>query len=160
MLELVRKNNLLYVKVLMDLRLPIEYQNIVYNKGKKEDLLLPEVIMHILAKNGNIRFWNGVKYIKLNLGQFYDIIECKKYKVKDYVEPKKEVKQQVQQPKKEAPVEQPKVEEKKEEKPVEQPKVEEVKQEQPKNEQKHYDNNKKQRHNNNKQNNQNQGGDK
>ena len=134
MLELVRKNTQLYVKVLMNISLPIQYQNRVFNeKGDKVDLLLEDEVMHILARNGNIKCWTGEKFIKLNLGQFYDIMQKKNYKIVEYVEPKVEVKKEVQQPK-----------------------VEEVvKEEQPK----QNENNKKQRHNNNN-NNKQQGGDK
>ena len=145
MLELFRKNMQLYVKVLMNLRLPIKYQNKVFDKGEKNELLLPDEVTNILTRNGNIRLWNGEKYVKLNLGQFYDIMQRKEYNVVDYVEPKVEVKQP--EVKKE---EQPKVE-------VKQP---EVKKEENKNNQKN--NNNKQRHNNNNNNNNNkqQGGDK
>ena len=138
MIELLRKNGLLYAQVLMDLRLPITHKNEVFEKGKQEKLILPEGVMCILAHNGNIQFWNGKEYIKLNLGQFNRIIKKKDYTVKEYVEPKKE-----------EPKVEPKVEPKKEEPKVE-PKVElkeEVVKEQPK-EQKQNDN-KKQRHNNN-----------
>ena len=140
MLELVRKNNLLYVKALMKLGLPIQYQNKVFDKKERTELLLPEEVMHILTRNGNIRLFNGEKFIKLNLGQFYDVMKRKDYKIVDYVEPKKE-----------EPKQQPKVEPKKEEpkqEVVEQ--VEEPKQEQQKQQN---DNNKKQRHNNNHNNN-------
>jgi hypothetical protein len=162
MLELVRKNTQLYVKVLMNISLPIQYQNRVFNeKGDKVDLLLEDEVMHILARNGNIKCWTGEKFIKLNLGQFYDVMQKKNYKIVEYVEPKVEVKKEVQQPKVEVVKEEPKVEPKKEEpkievkKEVQQPKVEEVvNEEQPK----QHENNKKQRHNNN--NNKQQGGDK
>ena len=147
MIELLRKNGLLYAQVLMDLRLPIIHKNEVFEKGKQEKLILPEGVMCILAHNGNIQFWNGKDYIKLNLGQFNRIIKKKDYTVKEYVEPKKEepkVESKVEL-KKEEPKVEPKVEPKKEEPKVE-PKEEVVK-EQPK-EQKQNDN-KKQRHNNN-----------
>ena len=150
MLELFRKNMQLYVKVLMNLRLPIKYQNKVFDKGEKNELLLPDEVTNILTRNGNIRLWNGEKYVKLNLGQFYDIMQRKEYNVVDYVEPKVEVKQP--EVKKE---EQPKVEVKQPEAKVEEPKVEEVKKEEPKqnenkNQQpKNNNNNNKQRHNNN-----------
>ena len=156
MLELFRKNMQLYVKVLMNLRLPIKYQNKVFDKGEKNELLLPDEVTNILTKNGNIRLWNGEKYVKLNLGQFYDIMQRKEYNVVDYVEPKVEVKQP------EVKKEQPKVEVKQPEvkKEEEQPKVEvkqpEVKKEENKNNQKNNNNNNKQRHNNNNK----QGGDK
>jgi hypothetical protein len=141
MLELFRKNMQLYVKVLMNLRLPIKYQNKVFDKGEKNELLLPDEVTDILTKNGNIRLWNGEKYVKLNLGQFYDIMQRKEYTIVDYVEPKVEVKQP------EVKKEEPKVEVKPE-----------VKKEENKNNQKN--NNNKQRHNNNNNNNKQQGGDK
>lgn len=130
MIVMYNKENLLHARVVMDLRLAIPYQAQLFEKGKQERLLLPEEVMYILTHNGNIKIWNGKKFIKLNLGQFYDVIKNKDYVVENYVEPKKE---------------EPKV--------VEQPKKEEVKEE-PKHQQ---NENKKQRHNNNKQN---QGGDK
>ena len=125
MIELLRKNGILYAQVLMDLRLPIVHKDEVFEKGKQEKLILPEGVMCILAHNGNIQFWNGKEYIKLNLGQFNRIMKKANYTVKEYAEPKKE---------------EPKVE------PKVEPKEEVVK-EQPK-EQKQNDN-KKQRHNNN-----------
>ena len=158
MLELFRKNMQLYVKVLMNLRLPIKYQNKVFDKGEKNELLLPDEVTNILTRNGNIRLWNGEKYVKLNLGQFYDIMQRKEYNVVDYVEPKVEVKQpevKKEQPKVE--VKQPEV--KKEEEPKVEVKQPEVKKEENKNNQKN--NNNKQRHNNNNNNNnKQQGGDK
>ena len=93
MLELFRKNTELYVKVLMNLRIPVKYQNKTFGKGERTELLLPEQVNVILTNNGNIRLWNGEKYVKLNLGQFYDIMQRKEYNVVDYVEPKVEVKQ-------------------------------------------------------------------
>ena len=139
MLELFKKNDVLFVKVLMKLRLPIKYQNKVFGKEEQTILLLPEEVNFILARNGNIRLWNGKKFIKLNLGEFYDIIEKNQFKVVNFVEPKKE--QPVQQPK------------------VEQPKTEEVKNVEPKKEEVKQNDNKKQRHNNNNKP-QNSGGDK
>lgn len=145
MIELIKLNDLLYAKVLIDLRLPIEYQTKQFGKGKQEILLLPDEVMYILTCNGNIRIWNGEKYIKLNLGQFYGVIENKNYKLVNYVEPKKEEKPKV--------VEQPKEEK------IEEPEVvkEEIKvQPEVKEEPKQQNENKKQRHNKQ----QNQGGDK
>ena len=72
MLELFKKNDVLFVKALMQLRLPIKYQNKVFGKEEQTILLLPEEVNFILARNGNIRLWNGKKFIKLNLGEFYD----------------------------------------------------------------------------------------
>lgn len=164
MLELIKKNELLYVQVLLNLRLAVPYENKEFKKGERKELLLPEEVKAILIRNGNIKLFNGEKYIKLNLGQFHDVMKNKNYVVKDYVEPKKEVK--VEQPKvepkkEEVVVEAPKDEPKKE--VVEQPKqgdvvVETPKAEQPKKEYKN--DNKKQRHNNNNNNNNQQGGDK
>lgn len=152
MIELVRKNAVLYTKVLMNLRLPIEYKNKKFDTKEKVDLITPDEAMEILTKNGNIKFWNGETYIKLDLGQFYQVMQRKEYCIIDYVEPKKE---EVKiQPKVEPkPIEQPKVEVKEEEVIVE----EAPKQEQPKKEEnKQQNDNKKQRHNNN--NNTNKGG--
>ena len=143
MLELVKKENVLYVKVLMNLRIPVKYQNKVFDKKEQTLLLLPEEVNFILARNGNIKLWNGNKFVKLNLGEFYDVIQNNKFKVVEFVQPK------VEQPKKE------------EVKVVEQPKKEQPKKEEPvvkDNEHKQNDN-KKQRHNNNKPQ-QNGGGDK
>ena len=154
MIVMYKKENLLYAKVMMDLRLPIQYQNEIFGKGKQEKLLLPEAVMQILTRNGNIRIYNGKKYIKLNLGQFYDIIHNNRFRVEEMVEPKKEVVKE--QPKIEPKKEEPKVEPKKEV-VKEQPKVEEKKPENKKYEQHE---NKKQRHNNNNNKQQNQGGDK
>ena len=39
MLELFRKDMQIYVKVLMNLRIPIKYQNKVFGKGEKNELL-------------------------------------------------------------------------------------------------------------------------
>ena len=133
MLELIRKDMHLYTKVLMNIRLPIKYENKIFDGKDKVDLLLPEEVMYILARNGNILCWNGEKFVKVNLSQYADIMRFKNYKVIDYVEPKVEVK-------KEEPKQQPEPE----------VKEEVVKEEQPK----QYEN-KKQRHNNKQ-----QGGDK
>lgn len=152
MIVMYNKENLLHARVVMDLRLAIPYQAQLFEKGKQERLLLPEEVMYILTRNGNLKIWNGEKFIKLNLGQFYDVIKNKDYVVENYVEPKKEeVNVQpkvVEQPKQAELKQQQKVEPKKEEVNV-QPEVNE--------EPKHQQNeNKKQRHNNK----QNQGGDK
>ena len=176
MLELFRKNMHLYVKVLMNLRIPIKYQNKVFDVNEKTELLLTDEVMAILTKNGNIKLWNGNKFIKLNLGQFYDVIQNNNYTIVDYVEPKVEVKPPVvkkEEPKVEVKPPEVKKEEikveiqsevKKEEpkeEVVEQPEVKkeepkkEVKQYEAKNQQKHdnkqneHNENKKQRHNNN-----------
>lgn len=160
MLLLYRKNQELYVKVNLDLkrRLKMKPENKMFEVGDHVELLLPDDVMYLLTVNGNIRLWNGQKFIKLNLGQFYDVMKNKDYKIEDYVEPVKH-KEVVE----EKPIVQPKVEEKVEEEPVIEEPVQqvqpEVKQEQPKKDQNNNNNNnKKQRHNNNNKNN--QGGDK
>ena len=181
MLMMYKKDNLLYVKVMMDLKLDIAYQGVMFGKGKKEKLLLPEEVMCILKHNGNLKIFDGKKFIKLNLGQFYDLYINQKFVIEEIIEkpkpveqPKVEVKKEEPKPevKKEEPkvevkkeevvkpVEQPKPEVKKEEvvKPVEQPKVDEKKVEQQPKKQDHNDNKKQRHNNNNKQ--QNQGGDK
>jgi len=167
MLVLINQNNVLYVQVLMELRREVVYQGKKFNKGLQKDiLLLPEEVEYLLTLNANIKLWNGDKYIKLNLGQFYDVMKNRSYSVK-IEQPKQQPKVEEKVVKVETVVEpvkqQPKVEVKPEPK-VEQPKVEvkpEPKVEQPKEEKKqenkNYEN-KKQRHNNN--NNKQQGGDK
>ena len=149
MIVLYKKENLLYAKVLMDLRIPIPYQTKLFDKGKREMLMLPDEVMHVLTHNGNIRIWDGDKFIKMNLGQFYDVVNNKQYKVENVPEPKKEEPKPVQA----KIVKQPKQQEIKEEVVKEQPKEEKPKQ--------NDYNNKKQRHNNNNNKQQNnQGGDK
>ena len=153
MLVLFRKDELLYVKCNINLKRPVRFHEKVFEVGNHVDLLLPEEVIQILTENGNIRLWNGKKFIKLNLGEFYDIIEKNQFKVVNFVEPKKE--QPVQQPKVEQPKkEEVKIVEPKKEEPVQQPKVE-----QPKKEEVKQNDNKKQRHNNNNKP-QNSGGDK
>ena len=152
MLELVRRDMILYAKVLMNLRLPIKYQNKVFNVGEKVELLLPEEVMEILTKNGNITLWDGNKFIKLNLGQFYGIMQRKDYRVIEFIEPKKEEPKVEVKFKKEEPKVEVKPEPKKEE-----PKVEVEAKPENKNQQKQNEN-KKQRHNNNNNNNKQQGG--
>jgi hypothetical protein len=56
--------------------------------GKHTELLLPEEVMCILTKNGNIKLWNGVKFIKMNLGQFNDVMSNNQFKVEVFVEDK------------------------------------------------------------------------
>ena len=148
MIELIRKNGVLYAKVVLNLRAPINYKGKKYYKG--EGVLLEEnVVQYLLIRNGDVRLYNGKEYVKLNFVEFRELMKKMNYKVVDYVEPKKE----------EPPKPEPKVEVKEQpvvkEEPKQQP-VQEVKKEQPK--QQNENNNKKQRHNNN--NNKQQGGDK
>ena len=156
MIELIRKDAVLYAKVLMNLRIPVQYQQRKFNVGERVELITYDEAIEILTRNGNIKFWNGEKYIKLGLFHYYEIMQRKDYVIVDYVEPKKE------EPKPQPKVEQPKEEVKPEpEQPKEEVKEEVVKeqpkqQNQPK-EQKQNDN-KKQRHNNNNNNNKQGGG--
>lgn len=146
MLVLFKENDKLLVKCKVNLKRQIQYQNKVF-KANTDDIqfLNQEEVIRILEVNGNIRIWNGKKFIKLNLGQFTDMIEKNQYRVemKPVPEVKKEVPkyqprpQQQKQPevKKEQPKTEPvvkqqpaKVEQKVEPvKPVEQPKKEEPK---------------------------------
>lgn len=123
MIVLLKKGELLFVKCNLNLKRRIKYQTKVFEIGNHVDLLLPEEVMHILTENGNIRIWNGKKFIKLNLGQFSDIIMRKEFKVELFIEPKKqteEPKVEVKPPVVELPViEEPKVKEE-----VVEPKVE------------------------------------
>ena len=159
MIELIRKQGVLYAKALLDLRIPIEYKGVKYHKG--EGMLLELDIIHqLLIRNGNVRLFDGKDYIRLNFVQVQEIVKRNNYRVVDYVEPKKE--KVVVQQHKEEPKQQP-VQEIKEE-PKQQP-VQEIKEEPKQQEAKkeHYkqqnqNDNKKQRHINN--NNKQQGGDK
>ena len=173
MLVLFKKENFLYVKCLLNLKKPIKHQNRTFRPGNVTLLLLPEEVNALLTRNGNIKLWNGKKFIKVNLGEFNDILTNKKYKVEDVVEQQKpmnkkvEIKPKQQVVKQEPNKEEPKVEEEKvieipvivePEKVLKDEKVvvkEEVKVEVE--EDKKPNENKKQRH---KQNNQQQGGDK
>ena len=173
MLVLFKKENFLYVKCLLNLKKPIKHQNRTFRPGNVTLLLLPEEVNALLTRNGNVKLWNGKKFIKVNLGEFNDILTNKKYKVEDVVEQQKpmnkkvEIKPKQQVVKQEPKKEEPKVEEEKvieipvivePEKVLKDEKVvvkEEVKVEAE--EDKKPNENKKQRH---KQNNQQQGGDK
>jgi protein TonB len=140
MIVLFKENDKLLVKCKVNLKRQIQYQNKVF-KPNTDDIqfLNQEEVIRILEVNGNIRIWNGKKFVKLNLGQFTDIIEKNQYRVE--MKPVPEVKKEVpkyqpkpQQQKAEPVVKQQpaKVEQKVEPvKPVEQPKKEEPK-EQPK----------------------------
>ena len=168
MLVLFNENDKLLVKCRVNLKRQIKYQNKVF-KPNTDDIqfLNQEEVVAILTVNGNIKVWNGDKFIKINLGQFTDMITKNKYRVE--MKPVNEVKKEVpkyqpkpqQQKQPEVKKEQPKVEptvkqqpakvEQKVEptKPVEeskeQPKVEPVVKEPEKNQE---DENKKKRHNN------------
>ena len=141
MLVLYRENGVLFTQCLLNLRRDIQYKNQVFKAGKKiEDLVEVDAVYELLRVNGNIKIFNGEKYVKLNLGQFSYIILNNKYLVEE-VQVVPEVKEEEVKPK-----EEPKnpVEEKSPE--VQQPIIEEPKE----------IDNKKKRHKNN----QNQGDDK
>lgn len=150
MLVLYRENGVLFTQCLLNLRRDIQYKNQVFKAGKKnEDLVEVDAVYEILRVNGNIKIFNGEKYIKLNLGQFSHLILNNKYLVEE-VQVVPEVKVEEVKPK-----EEPKVEPKK---PVE-VNIPEVKQpvvEEPEKEETKEVDNKKKRHKNN----QNQGDDK
>lgn len=150
MVVLFKKGELLYAKCKLNLKKPVKYQNKVFKIGEQVELLLPEEVISILTENGNIKIWNGKKFIKLNLGQFSDIVMKKLFRVEAIVEQVKE--KEVVVPKVEVKP-QPVVKETKVEvKPViEKPVTEEVKEAV---EEKENVENKKKRHK------QNQGGDK
>ena len=69
MVELIRKNGVLYAKVLLNLRAPINYKGKKYCKGEGMLLELDEV-QHLLVRNGDVRIYNGKEYVKVNFVQF------------------------------------------------------------------------------------------
>lgn len=150
MLVLYRENGVLFTQCLLNLKRDIQYKNQVFKAGKKnEDLVEVDAVYEILRVNGNIKIFNGEKYVKLNLGQFSHLILNNKYLVEE-VQVVPEVKVEEVKPK-----EEPKVEPKKTVEvnipEVKQPVVEGPEKEEPKEV-----DNKKKRHKNN----QNQGDDK
>lgn len=124
MLVLFKENDKLLVKCKVNLKRQIQYQNKVF-KANTDDIqfLNQEEVIRILEVNGNIRIWNGKKFVKLNLGQFTDMIEKNQYRVE--MKPIPEVK-------KEVPKYQPKPQQQKQpEVKKEQPKAEPVVKQQP-----------------------------
>ncbi len=157
MIVLFKENDKLLVKCKVNLKKQVPYQNKVFRANTNNvQYLSQEEVVAILTVNGNVRIWNGVKFIKINLGQFVDIINKNQYKVELKSEFKKETPkhqpkpQQQPEVKKEAPKPQQQPEVKKEAPVVSQPELEVNKE----NEKVQEDENKKKRHNNNK----NQGG--
>ena len=88
MITLFRKGDNLFVKCEINLKRAVQYQEKIFKVGKHTELLLPEEVMCILTKNGNIKLWNGVKFIKMNLGQFNDVMSNNQFKVEVFVEDK------------------------------------------------------------------------
>ena len=120
---LYRENGVLYVQCLLNLKRDIQYKNQVFKAGKKnEDLIEVDAVYEILRVNGNIKIFNGEKYVKLNLGQFSHLILNNKYLVEEVqvvpevkveeVKPKEEPKKPVEE--KSPEVQQPVIEEPKE----------------------------------------------
>ena len=143
MLVLYRENGVLFAQCLLNLKRDIQYKNQVFKAGKKnEDLVEVDAVYELLRVNGNIKIFNGEKYIKLNLGQFSHLILNNKYLVEEVIDNKMENVEVELKPKEESkePVEE-----------VKQPNVDESEKEEPKEV-----DNKKKRHKNN----QNQGDEK
>ena len=150
MLVLYRENGVLFAQCLLNLKRDIQYKNQVFKAGKKnEDLVEVDAVYEILRINGNIKIFNGEKYVRLNLGQFSHLILNNKYLVEE-VQVVPEVKVEEVKPKEEPKVEPKKIVEVNIPE-VKQPVVEEPEKEEPKEV-----DNKKKRHKNN----QNQGDDK
>lgn len=123
MLVLYRENGVLFAQCLLNLKRDIQYKNQVFKVGKnKEDLVEVDAVYEILRVNGNIKIFNGEKYVKLNLGQFSHLILNNKYLVEEVqvvpevkveeVKPKEEPKKPVEE--KSPEVQQPVIEEPKE----------------------------------------------
>ena len=123
MLVLYRENGVLFAQCLLNLKRDIQYKSQVFKAGKKnEDLVEVDAVYEILRVNGNIKIFNGEKYVKLNLGQFSHIILNNKYLVEEVqvvpevkveeVKPKEEPKNPVEE--KSTEVQQPVIEEPKE----------------------------------------------
>ena len=123
MLVLYRENGVLFTQCLLNLRRDIQYKNQVFKAGKKiEDLVEVDAVYELLRVNGNIKIFNGERYVKLNLGQFSYIILNNKYLVEEVqvvpevkveeVKPKEEPKNPVEE--KSPEVQQPIIEEPKE----------------------------------------------
>ena len=123
MLVLYRENGVLFTQCLLNLKRDIQYKNQVFKAGKKnEDLVEVDAVYEILRVNGNIKIFNGEKYVKLNLGQFSHLILNNKYLVEEVqvvpevkaeeVKPKEEPKKPVEE--KSPEVQQPVIEEPKE----------------------------------------------
>lgn len=84
MLVLYRENGVLFAQCLLNLKRDIQYKNQVFKAGKKnEDLVEVDAVYEILRVNGNIKIFNGERYVKLNLGQFSHLILNNKYLVEE-----------------------------------------------------------------------------
>lgn len=125
MLVLYRDNGVLYARCFLKLKKDIEYKNHIFGKNKEgfEDFIEVDSVMKILTVNGDITIFNGEKFIKMGLVEFSDCVINNKYLIEELekeekvveipviIEPTKEVKPQVQQPKVEPKKEEEVVEE-------------------------------------------------
>lgn len=101
MLVLFKKNGELFVKCKLNLRDSIKCNDIVFDKCvNKVELVDPEVVSELLTINANIKLFVAGKFLKVNLGTYYDMISKKKYIIEEVKEQKmvEESKPVVRQP--------------------------------------------------------------
>ena len=89
MLVLFKKNGELFVKCKLNLRDSIKCNDIVFDKCiNKVELVDPEVVSELLTINANIKLFVAGKFLKVNLGTYYDMISKKKYIIEEVREQK------------------------------------------------------------------------
>ena len=89
MLVLFKKNGELFVKCKLNLRDSIKCSDIVFDKCvNKVELVDPEVVSELLTINANIKLFVAGKFLKVNLGTYYDMISKKKYIIEEVKEQK------------------------------------------------------------------------
>ena len=89
MLVLFKKNGELFVKCKLNLRDSIKCNDIVFDKCvNKVELVDPEVVSELLTINANIKLFVAGKFLKVNLGTYYDMISKKKYIIEEVKEQK------------------------------------------------------------------------
>ena len=87
MLVLFKKNGELFVKCKLNLRDSIKCNDIVFDKCvNKVELVDPEVVSELLTINANIKLFVAGKFLKVNLGAYYDMISKKKYIIEEVKE--------------------------------------------------------------------------
>ena len=87
MLVLFKKNGELFVKCKLNLRDSIKCNDIVFDKCvNKVELVDPEVVSELLTINANIKLFVAGKFLKVNLGTYYDMISKKKYIIEEVKE--------------------------------------------------------------------------
>ena len=87
MLVLFKKNGELFVKCKLNLRDSIKCNDIVFDKCvNKVELVDPEVVSELLTINTNIKLFVAGKFLKVNLGAYYDMISKKKYIIEEVKE--------------------------------------------------------------------------